>query len=204
MLLAQLSSIGDLSSGPNAYLSGIKQNNTDIRSLTLSGTVMTDGTCKRSQYLRSLRNIGRRSSWGIGQNHIAQLLCTCEVRNQPGSSQNRNDLPLERRVLSWFGQEWNLLVHIPKRHLWIQRIWHVIRESCNKVNTNWTNLRHHSLYGYHERRHSRIDTTNEFILCFYKLIRTKQPKLFLMETTPCRLFEEDRIYIHIYTREYIY
>ncbi|KAL2711937.1 hypothetical protein V1478_018172 [Vespula squamosa] len=37
--------------GANAFLSELRKNNTDTRSLTLSGTISTEGTCKGSQYM---------------------------------------------------------------------------------------------------------------------------------------------------------
>lgn len=96
-LCQQLQSTGSLSLDPNAYLSGLKKNSIDTRSLIISVTVTTDGTCKGLQY---------SDPFGIWDDVVIQALVRITLRDYYAPIKIQTDqVQLKSRTIGSLNEE---------------------------------------------------------------------------------------------------
>ncbi|XP_047370498.1 uncharacterized protein LOC124957527 [Vespa velutina] len=190
-LCQQLHSTGtlSLSLGPNVFISGIKKNSTNIRSITLRGTTSTDGTCKGSQYSDfygtwddvvvqasvkiTLRDFYANVKMKANQVHL-QIGTVCALDEETcldsdGSETYWSNIPTDSCGFNEYDVLYDRLATklIPAESLQGSTLYTVTIKDVTFALTR----------------------TSEFILCVYSIVKTEHPKLFILETSPGRTFK---------------
>lgn len=188
-LCEQAQVTGSLSLGPNSLITGLKRNSTHLHSLTISGSVGTDGTCKGSQY---------SDPYGTWDDVVVQASVEVTLKDYYAAASVKADqIHLQSGTICVYTAETcqdeggaeNFWETLPSDSCGFNE-YDVLYEGLATKLTTKGPIKGPVLYTVTSKDVTfALTKTDEFTLCGYTIIRTEHPKLLILETSPGRIFK---------------